>query len=1764
MVQSQGICDPDSNPPALVECPRNIIVKLPDNTCTMSVDWFAPFVEGDDCDTTNAISSVDFFTDLFGQGSGNNGQFILHGSDSFTVIGTTNGTPGDGNNNFRVCFYSTCNGKLDFKWRAQMSGGDGFINDRTRLKLTHAVHEANVNVDLTPNDDSYAEGIVLATQILAGDRFCIEVQSDNTDGVNSTTIRDLVFVQDPIDVVQTLGPNSGDFLPQGLYPVEYIATDCGGNTSYCNFNIEVLPPDSIDLLVCPTDVTIQLPHPAMCDSLLSSLIPTGVNCGPVTGFTEEMNPFIKGVMLIEAAEPGMGDGVIGTDGLVYVNPARDSLILWGINNGTIGNSRNDTSVIQVCLMPRCPGTVSFDWSASTGFMFDFARDEAGIKFNGKDSILSMPLSADYALGNVSLQLDGINPLCFYVRSTNVQTENIFTIYNFVYQPDGPQIVQTSGPDINLPVETGVHEFTFEARDCYGNIDSCSFEVTILGNQRSSMACKNLNISLNENCESVITPDMLVSGICTSSLIVELTHYGKPVPNPIDSHYLWQHIVATVTDTMTGNICWSDLYIEDKLAPVIICKADTTDCYSFEFDFPLNYNGKDCSNYTVTTVDQRIEHFHCDENFLKAIYRDILITDEKGNTDQCTDTIFVTRFRAADISLPNKQSLMDCSYPFTPDANGLPSPLQTGLPTVVLHDGTVHNIWPLNSLLDCNIFIQYEDIDLGEINCVRKIMRTWKVREWWCGTEIVRSDIQLIIISDQFGPQITHAPYGFNATTERLSCKARVLLPSIEAFDYCHNKLRIDISYPGGILINQNGGYVDLPAGDNSIVYRVYDECYNVTEHEIRINVADGTQPVAVCKRNTVVALNQAGYNWVPASVLDNGSFDECAIHHFEIRRMDQNYCGGRGEDDWGPESVFCCEDVGKTIMTGLKVVDHSGNEAICMVNVEVQDKNRPSISCLPDITIDCRFDIDYNHLEVFGKIVTDTADREKIVLDPGYNPIIGGHPLDGIAKDNCPPTILETIDTSQLNQCGIGYIIRTFQARDQQGNLSDICTQTITIVNNDVFNENDIFWPYDYETSGICNPAELIPERLHQAYSRPIVNDDECSLVSISYKDEVFSATLPGDPCFKIFRTWSVLDWCQRDLNGDLIVWSHTQILKVNNFVAPRIIRVTQDTVVCSYELNCNPIPVSFSIEAEDDCTDSTQMLYSCKIDLQGDGTIDIIKSSIGGNKVEGIWPIGRHIVKWEVEDRCGNTAKAQFILDLQNCKSPVAYCLNGLSTNLTPMDTTGDGIPDAAMDTIWAKDFDAGSYHNCGYKIDLSFSSDIRDNYRVYTCDSIGHRTVELWVTDVNGNTSFCRTFIDVQDNSRFCPPSLKNSNVDGLVATERQDRVQNVSMNLVNSGLQSVMTDGQGLYSFSQIPNGQVLTLKPEKNDGWINGVTTADIVKIQRHILGLEPLNSAYKMIAADVNKSQTITAKDISDIRRLILGVTSEISGNTSWRFVNQLYSFNDIANTLTQNFPETYEINPLMNNMNLNFYAIKTGDVNESAVTKGFSENIARNRKTLELEINELSLVENESAELILKAINGSEFYGMQFTLQWDINKMELEGLVGNELLNINEDNFSVFRVREGKLSFSWNGDMSETNWLLKLKFKAVKNLKISESIAINSTVTPALSVPRSMDEDARVILSFKGSLEDDFRVLQNEPNPWSQTTVIGMILPQAGEVSITIYDVSGKVFLRDKLRLNKGYQEYQLNHNQLPQSGVYYYQVDHQTNSETRKMVILR
>ena len=177
-----------------------------------------------------------------------------------------------------------------------------------------------------------------------------------------------------------------------------------------------------------------------------------------------------------------------------------------------------------------------------------------------------------------------------------------------------------------------------------------------------------------------------------------------------------------------------------------------------------------------------------------------------------------------------------------------------------------------------------------------------------------------------------------------------------------------------------------------------------------------------------------------------------------------------------------------------------------------------------------------------------------------------------------------------------------------------------------------------------------------------------------------------------------------------------------------------------------------------------------------------------------------------------------------------------------------------------------------------------------VFTCATLGNQDVQLYITDPEGNWNFCQTFINVQDNNKACIESQTTDPtkalLGGQINTWKGDPVEEV---LVSSAQEDYMTAQDGFYHF-ELPMEKAYTLTPQKNHIPLNGVSTFDLVLMTKHILGVQPFDNPYQWIAADVNRSKTVTAFDLVLLRKMILAIDTEFSNNTSWRFVNAAYEF----------------------------------------------------------------------------------------------------------------------------------------------------------------------------------------------------------------------------------------------------------------------------------
>jgi hypothetical protein len=135
--------------------------------------------------------------------------------------------------------------------------------------------------------------------------------------------------------------------------------------------------------------------------------------------------------------------------------------------------------------------------------------------------------------------------------------------------------------------------------------------------------------------------------------------------------------------------------------------------------------------------------------------------------------------------------------------------------------------------------------------------------------------------------------------------------------------------------------------------------------------------------------------------------------------------------------------------------------------------------------------------------------------------------------------------------------------------------------------------------------------------------------------------------------------------------------------------------------------------------------------------------------------------------------------------------------------------------------------------------------------------------------------------------------------------------------------------------------------------------------------------------------------------------------------------------------------------------------------------------------------------------------------------------------------------------------------LFTLVLQAGNSAKLSQAISIIANPTPAEAYSAGSDI-MDLSLTFRGSADQfDFELLQNEPNPFVDYTQIGFVLPESGEATLTLFDVTGKQLVNQSVDGVKGLNKVEVNKSQINANGIIYYQVQFQGYTATKKMLVL-
>ncbi len=546
--------------------------------------------------------------------------------------------------------------------------------------------------------------------------------------------------------------------------------------------------------------------------------------------------------------------------------------------------------------------------------------------------------------------------------------------------------------------------------------------------------------------------------------------------------------------------------------------------------------------------------------------------------------------------------------------------------------------------------------------------------------------------------------------------------------------------------------------------------------------------------------------------------------------------------------------------------------------------------------------------------------------------------------------------------------------------------------------------------------------------------------------------------------------------------------------------------------------------------------------------------------------PHGTHKIKWFITDNCGNNKEYEYTFTIKDCKVPTVVCRPDLSVNIPPAGFYvfhPDDFLDFSEDNCTPADQIRFGIRNCGFG--TGFPLDALGNPNasiIYACPDTGTQCVELWAIDKAGNADKCVMNVFVQDLLGNC-----NSNSSGRVITELGVGISDVEIDITDFCLfcppfsSTSLTDSLGYYKIYNSgeplnPNSDII---PEKTDNPLNGVTTFDLVLISKHILGVEPFNSPYKMISADANKSGSITTFDVVELRKLILGINSFLANNDSWRFVDSSFVFPNPQNPFQTAFSETIKfISPKP----YNFIGMKIGDVNNTSVPNFNAPTKERFEGTVYFDTEEKNVQAGEIIELKFSASERLE--GCQFTLKTDgLEIMEI--LPGD---NMSKENFAFF-PKKSLLTMAWETG-GQAIFSLKLKAQKAGSLRemlqisseITQAEAYQSTSTPITSLPITNPPITKQHLALRfGNSSSTFELFQNQPNPFTHKTAITFQLPEASSAKLTVFDGNGKLLWSKSGDFPSGLNTVEIDLAELSVAGVLYYKLETPTKTAVRKMV---
>ncbi|MCF8275087.1 MAG: choice-of-anchor L domain-containing protein [Flavobacteriales bacterium] len=563
---------------------------------------------------------------------------------------------------------------------------------------------------------------------------------------------------------------------------------------------------------------------------------------------------------------------------------------------------------------------------------------------------------------------------------------------------------------------------------------------------------------------------------------------------------------------------------------------------------------------------------------------------------------------------------------------------------------------------------------------------------------------------------------------------------------------------------------------------------------------DSELPNAICQ-NATVQLNASGSATISATVVDNGSTDNCGIASLVVS-----------------PNAFTCAQLGPNPVV-LTVTDVNGNVSTCNATVTVQDQIPPVAVC-QDVSV---------------------------TLDASGNASITAAQVDNGSTDNC------AIQSISLNQntfscADVPSTTVTLTVTDASGNTST-CNATVTV--NDVADPVAVCQNISVDLDATGN-VSVTGSQLGSG------STDNCGVVDITVAPADFTCADIGDNSVSVTvvdasgnsASCSAIVSVADNLAPNAICQNTTVSLDAAGNASISTVdvdggstdncgidnmTVSPNTFTCA-EIGSNAVVLTVTdvnglvsscnatVTVEDDLG-PTAVCQDITVALDANGMATIVAAQIdngstdncSGSVTLAVTPNSFDCtvsapaqVELTVTDVAGNSSTCSATVILVENTAPTAVCQD----IVIQLDATGNA-------SIVGADVDGGSFDNCGV-------ADLSVDPSTFDCSNIGANTVTLTASDANGNSSTCTATVTVQENVppvALCLDITVELDASGAISVTTGDVDAGSSD---NCGIVNLAID-QNSFDCSNVgPNSVTLTATDlnGNSSSCVSTVTVADV--------------------------------------------------------------------------------------------------------------------------------------------------------------------------------------------------------------------------------------------------------------------------------------------------------------------------------------------------